>query len=168
MVIFLDLDETLVHAIPGRKGNPGARFVVTCKDGTTFWVRERPIAKRIIADCRALGIVRILTGSTFDYASEVCQRAGFDFEPSDILSQEAFVVQNGEKYEPARCETCPQAFLIDNAEPRSIASKLKMQFLGIPLDRYLRFRTFRGGRESRAVDEEWTFLFSSFFHATAA
>jgi len=52
MTIFLDLDETLVHSIPDRGGNPGRRRVVRLEDGDSYWVMERPLARQMIEDCR--------------------------------------------------------------------------------------------------------------------
>ncbi len=160
MTIFLDLDETLVHSIPGRRGNPGRRRAVRCDDGDTYWVMERPLARIMIEDCRTLGPTCILSASSEDYAIAVCDAIGFGFAKGEVMGWQRFlrpdehntcmVIQTG---------FCRSALLLDNAEPGSRSALSKMAFLGIPSSRYFQVRTFRG-KDSLHFQDDWTYLFN--------
>lgn len=160
MTIFLDLDETLAHSIPGRRGNPGRRRVVRIDDGDTYWVMERPSAKRMIEDCQALAPTFILSASSHDYAFAVCMALGFGFKQEEVFGRQQYlapaprntvkVIQNG---------FCPSAILIDNAAPDSESVRCKSAFLGIPASRFIQVRTFRG-KDSPHFPSDWEFLVS--------
>ena len=93
MTIFLDLDETLIHSVPGRGGNPGRRRVVRIDDGDSYWVMERPLAKQMVEDCRALAPTCILSSSSQDYARAVCEALGFGFAERDIMGWQRFLAK---------------------------------------------------------------------------
>jgi len=157
MTIFLDLDETLIHSVPGRGGNPGRRRVVRIDDGDSYWVMERPLAKQMVEDCRALAPTCILSSSSQDYARAVCEALGFGFAERDIMGWQRFLAKTeSSNYEVAETGYCPSALLVDNALPRSWSALSKIAFLGIAPSRYLQVRTFLG-KDSPHFPDEWAF-----------
>lgn len=153
MTIFLDLDDTLIHAVPLRGGRLGRRRLVRCSDGDGYGVMERPLAQQMIADCCALARVVILTTGAQDYAESVCR--ALEFSVDDILGCEKYIRSiPGEGDTPMELGVDPDSWLIDNAEPNFLYSKLKMAYLGTSRSRYLKVRTFTG-IDPKTFPEEW-------------
>ena len=160
MTIFLDLDETLVHSVPGRGGNPGRRRVVRLEDGDSYWVMERPLARQMIEDCRALAPTCVLSSSSQDYAMAVCEALGFGFAKGDVMGWQRFLVETQPKnYDVIQTGYCPSSVLVDNALPGSWSALSKIRFLGIGPSHYLQVRTFRG-KDSPHFPDEWAFHLS--------
>ena len=157
MTLYLDLDETLIHAMPLRGGRQGRRRIVRTPDGTGFVVMERPMAARMIRDCHSLGRVVILTTADQDYAEAVC--AEFQFAADEILGCEKFIAASstGDDF-PLMSGVCPAGCLIDNNPPTHFYARLKMSYLGIPGERYFTIRPFLG-RDPGQFEREWELLF---------
>lgn len=159
MTIYLDLDETLVHAIPLRGGSVGRRKIVRCSDGDGYGVIERPLARKMISDCRSLAPTIVLTTGVQDYAEKVCE--AFALEVDGVLGAEKFIKETtGEQDAPLETGVCPESWLIDNAKPDYFYARLKMAYLGAPQDRYLQVRTFTG-KDPDQFAGEWEKLFAA-------
>lgn len=156
MNIYIDLDETLIHAkysIPGHSGNPGKRTAIKIidEDGLnheTYHSLIRPKALELLNHCRKLTKVKMLTTATRDYAILHNETFLLGFEPAEIIAREDYLVRTSLAYgtttEPSKRRTDPNAFLIDNLPRLAEAAMLKQQYLGIRPENYIEIREFSG------------------------
>lgn len=155
MNIYVDLDETLIHAIPGYSGNPGKRTPIKipnidCKENSyeLYYSLLRPNAHRLLNFCRYLTNVKMLTTATRDYALLHNEAFSLGFSESDVIAREDYLIKTtlayGSSIETIAAQTDPKSLLIDNLPPNADAAKLKQQFLGIREENYVQIRDFNG------------------------
>jgi len=158
MTIYLDLDETLIHAVPGRPGmGLGSRVVVNAGLKTngrndTYHTALRDSAHTLIQRCRAAAPTKILTTAAREYAIAQNQTFSFGFSEDDIIAREDFLeptstAYGGEDLLVKKVRQCPNALLIDNLPAHEPSAKRKMLFLGINPDRYIQIREFIGCKD---------------------
>jgi phosphoserine phosphatase len=92
MLIFLDLDETLIHSIAVEeqklKNYDISHFELF--DFEDVLVVLRPEAKEIIDTCREIGETIIMTTGTADYMAAINEHFGFGFEKERLFCRELF------------------------------------------------------------------------------
>lgn len=131
--IFVDLDETLVHAIA--KESPIKRTDFDCFAYGPYIAFLRPEALEILAACREqANEVVLFTFSERAYAVEISRAFGLGFAANEVFGCELFVF--GEK------DLAPSGVLIDDKPAEHDNAQLKMQTLGITADRYLQIPAF--------------------------
>ena len=158
-MIFIDLDETLIQSVVPRRGNIGRRVRVDV-DGDPFFVLERPLAKKILTDCRRLAEVALLTTASRDYAEAMNDRFHFSFANNRIFARNDFILEEEDGGERAIDEKAfPNSILIDNLPFDSVHPKLKCRFLGIDGSRYVQIRTF-DGKDPEKFALEWTEIYA--------
>jgi hypothetical protein len=155
MSIYFDLDETLIHAqnVDADAETPSKKLRITL-NGRTDGREEhydsllRPHAKHMLAFCRELGDVKLLTTANREYAMKHNLAFELGFDQSQILAREDYLsrtdLEFGPVYATSQNDTDPNAFLIDNLRPDEDGPKLKMKFLGINEENYIQIREFRG------------------------
>ena len=155
--IYLDLDETLIHAIPTGRGGIGKRTLINA-GGDKYGVLLRPLAKTMLADCRALAHTALITTATRDYALEMNKVFQLGFTEDEIFAREDFIKFEFKNVmitsDAVRENVSPGAVLIDNAEPDYLYARIKRKFLGIPEDNYYQVRTFNG-KDPQCFVKEW-------------
>lgn len=153
MRIYIDLDETLIHAKYATSGNSGkrSRIRIPDQDGTgyeLYYSLLRPKAPELLGACRALSDVKMLTTATRDYAQMHNETFNLGFNENDIIAREDYLVNTtvafGLATEPAKYQTDPQSVLIDNLPRLATAAMLKQQYLGLNPSNYIQIREFDG------------------------
>lgn len=151
--VYFDLDETLIHA---QNVHPESEIMeqrqrITLTDGDRSEHYDsllRPHAKHMLAFCRELGEVKLLTTANRQYALEHNDAFKLGFNPDQIIARDDYISRTqlayGSVYGASKENTDPSAFLIDNLYPTEDAPKLKKQFLGIQDDQYIQIREFNG------------------------
>jgi hypothetical protein len=151
--IYFDLDETLIHA---QNVHPSSEILdqrqrITLTDGDRsehYDSMLRPHAYQMLAFCREIGDVKLLTTANREYALEHNNTFELGFDNDQIIAREDYVSRTqlayGSVYGTSKQNTDPSAFLIDNLHPNEEAPKLKMQYLGIKEDQYIHIREFSG------------------------
>lgn len=157
--IYLDFDETLVYT-KWHKGQPRnvPEDCLTFKLGSYWYTsRVRPCALDLIQFCRSLSICRILTAATRDYVKLVSDHYGMGFDHEEIIDRDNTTewLSAGWGQERAVAKTCIEhvnSILVDNQSPSLPNAMLKMQYLGIQKNRYVKIAEFYGGREVSTFD----------------
>jgi hypothetical protein len=153
MRIYIDLDETLIHAIYAHSGNPGKRRPIEIKNSTgereeLYYSILRPKATELLSFCRTLGNVKMLTTATRDYALEHNSIFNLGFEATHIIAREDYLVSTVSAYDtrtgPVKTATDPHSVLIDNLPRLAELAITKQQYLGIKPNRYIQIREFSG------------------------
>lgn len=146
--IYVDLDETLIHAIHGFGRNPGKRTPVAFEGVEKYHTLLRPAAPKMLGAFRALGRVRMLTTATREYAQTHNEIFGLGFEKDDIVAREDYVCKiqlaYGSQWDTAGKDADPSAILVDNLPGTDENARLKIQYLGIPKGNYIQIRAFDG------------------------
>ncbi|NBO98528.1 MAG: hypothetical protein EBU90_00095 [Proteobacteria bacterium] len=162
--IFLDLDNTLIHAVYG--GNPNKRrykldLGVNCwGKKEVYWSMLRPMAHVFIAACRSLAPTYILTNSARDYALAHNKEFQLGFKESMVFAREDFSRETCGTFHsatfPLAVNQYPNAILVDDKSFRESSEwDVKIKFLGIGEDRYVKSRNFRGGKDPENFDKEF-------------
>lgn len=153
--IYLDLDETLVHA-KNVSGNLGVlqervRITLTEPKGEReehYDTLLRPHAQQMLEFCRGIGDVKLLTTANRQYALKHNDAFNLGFNPDQIIAREDYILRTrlayGSVYDTLKDNSDPSAFLIDNLPPSDDSPKLKIKFLGIKEDQYIQIREFSG------------------------
>jgi hypothetical protein len=153
MSIYIDLDETLIHAKYATSGNSGkrSRIKIPDQDGAgyeLYYSLLRPKALELLEVCRALSDVKMLTTATRDYAQIHNETFKLGFSERNIIAREDYLVNTtiafGLATKPAKYRTDPQSVLIDNLPRLATAAMLKQQFLGLNPANYIQIREFDG------------------------
>jgi phosphoserine phosphatase len=90
-VIFVDLDETLIHTFMQYDGENVTGDAVPVKvpgDKIPYQTSLRKGSKEFLQRLRELGDVRMLTAATTDYANAMNRKFGFGFTSSQIYARE--------------------------------------------------------------------------------
>jgi hypothetical protein len=152
MTIYIDLDDTLIHALPAyHKPNPGKRTRVVLQDSEgneVYHTMLRPLAHKLLEAARGLSNVKMLTTATKDYAIAHNETFNFGFAKEDIIAREDLMVKitlaYGSDIVPAKSKVDPNSLLIDNLSPTTESGRIKSSFLGIPPEQYIVIREFSG------------------------
>src|SRR5262252_2219137 len=147
--IYIDLDETLIHARVAGPRPPGKRrrlaFGLEVYD-----VALRPCAHYLLGRLREIGGVSLLTTSQRDYAEKINETFGLGFEQlycrEDIFVFRPFVDLKAEA-------VAPKSVLIDDLSPTETLARLKMKFLGINRRSHIQIRGFHG-TDPATIDRE--------------
>lgn len=153
--IFLDLDETLVNFINYQTSSKRTKIEL---GGDKYYGLERPLAKKMISDCRSFCPTKILTVATRDYALKVNEVFDFGFSPDEIFSREDLDRCIIKDYEFKISTHGKKNVLIDNAPNTFTYSKIKMKSLDIPENSYFQIREFNG-KDPDKFTIEWNELF---------
>ncbi len=120
--LFIDLDETLIHARETPVGGP-----VTLRNSRRigdYEVCVRPEAPELLSLCRAGGRqVFLFTNAFFGFAHEASRLFSLGFDDRTIFSF-AMILN-------CRRNLSPASALIDNLPPQAESTQEKMQALGI-------------------------------------
>lgn len=87
--VFFDLDNTLIYSASQEPDQD--HFIVALDDGEFYYTIVRPSAKQIVDFTRDIvgdNNVYILTAAIKEYATQICEKAGFNFPASHIHSRE--------------------------------------------------------------------------------
>lgn len=163
LAIFLDLDNTLIHAVYG--GNPSKKRVkidlgVNCwGKKEVYWSMPRPMVYSFLSFCREIAPTYILTNSARDYALAHNVQFGLGFDENMVFAREDFSREtNGTLYSatfPLAENQFPNAILVDDKTFRESSEwDVKIRFLGITEDRYVQSRCFRGGTQPPDFSKE--------------
>jgi hypothetical protein len=146
--IYVDLDDTLIHAVWGRGRGVGKRSVVRVGEEETFHSLLRPTAKFLLSELRRSTEVLMLTTATLEYAKAHNDVFELGFLEKDIIARDHYIYTvrgaYGSQWETSQRGVCPSALLIDNLSPRSESSMVKMAYLGIGEESYIQIREFSG------------------------
>jgi NLI interacting factor-like phosphatase len=147
--IYVDLDETLIHAKVAGLRPPAKRrrFAFGLE---VYDVALRPCAHYLLGRLREIGCVSLLTTSQRDYAEKINEAFGLGFEQlycrEDIFVFRPFVDLKAEA-------VAPKSVLIDDLSPTETLARFKMKFLGINRRSYIQIRGFHG-TEPATIDRE--------------
>lgn len=135
--LFIDLDETLVHASDGAVPPPFPHFDRPgrfCRIGE-YHVQLRAETPEILALARGGGReVFLFTMSSFGFAAEVSQALDLGFGEHSIFSF-AMILN-------CRSSLCPEGALIDDRPLADANTRMKADALGISADRVWRIPSF--------------------------
>jgi hypothetical protein len=138
--IFVDLDETLIHARVAGPRPPGKRprFAFGFE---VYDVALRRCAHYMLDCLREIGRVSLLTTSQREYAEKINEAFGLGFEQM-YCREDVFVFH---PFADLKTEAiAPKSVLIDDLSPTETLARLKMQFLGISRRSYVQIREFHG------------------------
>jgi hypothetical protein len=154
--IYIDLDDCLIHSIFGN-GNAKKRTTMHLEN-EKYRVLERPLARQMLDDLRALGPVRMLTTATPDYAQEANRLFNFGFLAQDIISLvpllETIQLAYGSDTLLTKTHTDPKGVLIDHQKPHEKWLRIKLLYLGIKESSYVQVREF-SGLDPQKFANEW-------------
>ena len=151
-MIWVDLDETLVHSLelPGSKRRTRLVF-----EGGKVWSLVRPGAREFLDALREVANreaieVRMLTSAYRAYACAANDAFGFGFSPTQIVAHEQWV---GEFGAPKTTSVDCLGVLIDNKISR-MAHADKCKYLGIDSRRLVLVRDYLGHPSDR-FPKDW-------------
>jgi hypothetical protein len=147
--IYVDLDETLIHARVAGPRPPGKRrrFAFGLE---VYDVALRPCAHYLLGCLREIGCVSLLTTSQRDYAEKINEAFGLGFEQL-YCREDIFVFR---PFADLKTEgVAPKSVLIDDLSPTGTLARLKMKFLGINRRSYIQIRGFHG-TDPATIDRE--------------
>ena len=147
--IYIDLDETLIHARVAGPRPPGKRrrFAFGLE---VYDVALRPCTHYLLGCLREIGCVSLLTTSQRDYAEKINEAFGLGFDQL-YCREDIFVFR---PFADLKAEAvAPKSVLIDDLSPTETLARLKMKFLGINRQSYIRIRGFHG-TDRATIDRE--------------
>ena len=122
-VIFVDLDETLIHTFMQYEGEGVTGDAVPVKvpgDKIPYQTSLRQGALEFLRRLREVGEVRMLTAATTDYANAMNRKFGFGFTGMQIYAREDVA---GGAFAPDYFGEC-KVYLYDNLPRRENRSKI--------------------------------------------
>src|SRR6516225_8106222 len=147
--IYVDLDETLIHARVAGPRSPGKRRRVAF-GLEVYDVALRPCTHYLLGCLREVGCVSLLTSSQRDYAERINEAFGLGFEQL-YCREDIFVFR---PFADLKAEAvAPKSVLIDDLSPTETLARLKMKFLGINRRSYIQIREFHGA-DPATIDRE--------------
>lgn len=154
---YIDLDNTLIHAAWG--GNPNKRRTkIDLGSREVYWSMLRPNALDFLGFCREIAPTKILTHADRDYALKHNEVFGLGFSDKDIIARNDFSHTSSGMFvdttRPLKINISPDAILVDDKHPKDEIAQVKMQYLGIGIDRYVQGRDYRGGKDPENFDKE--------------
>jgi hypothetical protein len=147
--IFFDIDETLIHSSYGKPYFRNDYLTLKFAEGRDLYTLVRPCADKIIQYAKNLvGFenVYILTTSTREYAEQVNDGAGWNFDVASIFTREDLrdATLNGTTIaHPTLAHT--ENVIIDNLPKRY--NETKIAYIGISEDRYCRVDDYYGAHD---------------------
>jgi len=167
-MIYLDLDETLIHSLPGQPGlESGKRTEVTVgikENGKpdTYHTQKRQHADLIITRCKELAPVAMLTTATKAYAIEMDRIFNLGFG-QNIIANEDYLMDVQIAYGWDTLVTAVNidkaGILIDNNPVTAKHAMLKIKALGIPKEHYYQIREYEGGKDPIKFETELEAMF---------
>lgn len=155
-MIFLDLDNTLVHSVDYPQH--GEDIVPIALSEWTYYCKRRKFPLDFLAACRNIATTSLLTNATREYALAHNKALDLGFSDSEIFAREDYLYQSPVAYGTqtflAAIEKFPTAILIDNLPSSDPLAKSKQRFLGIPEAQYLQIREYHGRDDPPAFEEE--------------
>lgn len=155
-MLYLDLDETLIHSLSGRPGlgnSKRTKVTVGVKENgkpDTYHTQKRPDTEYILSQCRSLGQVKMFTNATKAYAIEMDKIFGLGFG-EDIIAREDYLMDVQIAYGwdtlVTQVDIDKGGILIDNNPNTALQALLKMKTLGIHVDNYFQIREYIGGKD---------------------
>lgn len=146
--VYVDLDDTLIHAVYGKGRGVGKRTVIDAGEGEYYHSFLRPDAHYMLEEMRRMGEVWMLTTAKRSYAMAHNETFRLGFSGGEILAREDYIVRVPMAYSsewmPTERGVCPHGILVDNLSPAAEAARLKMAYLGIGEERYVQIREFNG------------------------
>lgn len=164
MRVYVDLDDTLIHAVYGLGRGKGKRTVIDAGDGELYHSLLRPSAHRFLEELRGDGEVFMLTTATKKYAGAHNKAFSLGFSEDEIVAREDYLIQVTMAYSSElitkKERVCPEGWLVDNMPPEEEAARLKRAYLGIGVDRYTQVREFNG-KDPEVFNREMDQIFST-------
>jgi hypothetical protein len=161
-MIFLDLDNTLIHSVDYPKSPERIPILVEWQESLegfeTYYCQKRPFTEAFLKDCRSLAPTKLLTSSVRNYAYAHNKILCLGFSSKDIYAREDFLYQTQLAYGSATTLTqtkiSPSAVLIDDLPPSDPYALAKQRFLGIPPSHYFQIREYQGGDDPEIFGNE--------------
>lgn len=145
--IFFDIDETLIHSSYHKPSFRNDYLSLKFVEGRDLYTLVRPCADKIIQYAKNLvGFenVYILTTATREYAEQVNDGAGWNFDVTSIFTREDLrdaTTQNGITI-PHPTLAHPNNVIIDNLPKRYNSNKIA--YIGISVNRYFHVDDYYG------------------------
>lgn len=168
-IIYLDLDETLISTkyFIDKPESTTDNAISYKLDGYWYVTELRPCALELIEFCRNTAICKILTASTRDYCTLISNELGLGFKAEDIICRDDYVdwILDGYSGWMSCARETPVArgcighvnsILVDNQTPDLPNARIKIQYLGIPENRYIEFPEWNGGPEKDNFDDKYS------------
>ena len=154
---YIDLDNTLIHAAWG--GNPNKRRTkIDLGPKEVYWSMLRPHALDFLAFCREIAPTYMLTHAARDYALEHNKVFNLGFTEDQVIASDDFAYNKTgmfvDRIIPIKTNVSPGAILVDDKNPKDELPSIKMQYLGIGMDRYVQSRDYRGGKDPENFNKE--------------
>lgn len=138
-IIYLDLDETLIHSTEWWDGEPPVGYDLVgfevydtlLSDGGWGEIEKyktiiRPHSREFISNLKQLGFpVKICTAATLDYALGICNQADFGIPQEDIIDR--YQVQHLRDRDDTDIR---DSFLVDNLGHFHLNTRHKLEALG--------------------------------------
>lgn len=163
MRVYVDLDDTLIHAVYALGRGRGKRTAVDAGEGEVYHSLLRPSAHRFLEGLRGDGEVFMLTTATKKYAAAHNETFRLGFSEGEIVAREDYLIQVTMAYSSElitmKRRVCPEGWLVDNMPPEEEAARLKRAYLGIGVDRYTQVREFNG-KDPEVFNREMDQIFS--------
>ena len=151
--IFVDIDETLIHAGMGEDHNPEVPTVdvMTHDPDAVYKVSLRPGAIKLLFDLRTIGHVYALTRAAHDYALAMNKTFGFGFLEERIYSR--LQVKDWRKTKIDLEVPQGQNYLIDDLDYEDNYEKIALLRKLGPVQ-YIKVKPFWGDIEDGYTHEE--------------
>lgn len=151
-LIFVDLDETLIHTLDYSQyasGYPEAIKIVLPEDPYTYFALLRHGAHSLLSGLREAGEVYMLTAANRDYALAMNAEFNLGFPEASIYTRET--VSNGDDISHLGPG---EVFLIDNLPRRENNTKITFLRKNLKVPQYIQVTTFNGEQDQHYTDKE--------------
>lgn len=157
MNIYLDLDETLIFSEVMFNSLGGEPFKFRLS-GWDYFTHPRPSAYALLSLVGKFGEVKMLTNSTYPYASRINEHFRFGFTSENLITRHKYCQfvstewGNCDIEVPLKSIDDKDAILIDNMKPDDPGARNKMSYLGITAQRFISVPEWQGEEDTLDLD----------------